>query len=78
MSKNGNIYAHIIEASTGKIVAKERIPCTPRKGDEIRLGGEGAEKYYSVVCVVWVYDEPENPFYRVNIGVEKRKDTDGH
>jgi len=41
----------------------------PVVGDEIRLGGEGSEKYYTVNHRVWVYDEPECPFSRVNVGV---------
>jgi len=58
------IYAHFIDNHNDKIIKKRQISSVPRQGDEIRLGGEGKEKYYQVIKVVYVYDEPIN---RVNI-----------
>lgn len=42
----------------------------PRVGDEVRFLGE---KYYTVTMVVWVYDEPEAPWGRANVGLESIK-----
>lgn len=70
MKNNGNVYAHFIDEVDNKILLKRIITCAPRQKDEIRIGGEGSEKYYKVTRVIWVYDEPENPYERVNIGVK--------
>lgn len=59
---------HIIEIATEKMLAKPTVPHCPRVGDEIRLSGP---RYYKVDLVVWVFDEPENPHQRVNIGASK-------
>jgi len=67
----GNIYAYVVQEKDGQLLYKLRICGVPRVGDEIRSGGEGAEKYYKVMRVLWVYDEPECPFDRVNIGVKR-------
>jgi hypothetical protein len=67
---NGNIYAHFIGEINNKQLFKRLITHVPRPNDEIRMGGEGNEKYYKVTRVIWVYDEPDNPYERVNIGVE--------
>lgn len=47
----------------------------PRTGDTVRIGGEGSEKYYRAGEVVWVYDEPEYPYDRVNVGVVMIEDN---
>lgn len=57
--------AHFIHEERG-MVARRYIDFVPRVGDELRFEGE---KYYKVTLVVWVYDEPENPSQRVNIGL---------
>ena len=70
MREKGNIYIHFIEESADHVLCKRLVSSVPRTGDEMRFGGEGSEKYYKITRVVWVYDEPTNPFERVNIGVE--------
>ena len=45
----------------------------PRVGDEIRVGGETNEAFYTVKRIVWVYDEPAYPCQRVNIGIAKAR-----
>ena len=71
--KEKNILLHIINDNNDKIIGKPLVLAVPRIGDEIRLGGEGAERYYKVILVVWIYDELESPFERVNIGVDPIK-----
>ena len=70
MINSGNTYLHVIEESTDKQVIRRLVTCVPRPGDEIRVGGKGAEKYYKVTRVIFVYDEPDCPYGRANIGVE--------
>lgn len=70
MRDKGNIYIHFIEENGDHVLSKRLVSSVPQSGDEIRLGGEGNEQYYKVTRLVWVYDEPENPFERLNIGVE--------
>ncbi len=33
------------------------VQAVPRVGDEVRLGGAGAERYYKVKRVIWCLDE---------------------
>jgi len=70
MKDAGNIYIHFIDEDDDHVISKKLVSAVPRAGDDIRLGGEGKEQYWKVTRVVWVYDEPSNPFERVNIGVE--------
>jgi hypothetical protein len=67
MRDKGNIYLHIIDESDNRIIGKKLVSSVPRPNDELRMGGE---IYYKVNRVVWVYDELDNPFERVNIGAE--------
>ena len=54
------------------LFAKKYCSHVPSIGHEIRLGGKGDEKYYKVEGpIVWVYDEPENPCDRVNVGISE-------
>lgn len=68
--EKGSIYLHIINESDDHILNKILVSAVPRAGDELRLGGRGKERYYKVTRLVWVYDEPETPFERVNVGVK--------
>lgn len=63
------VCIHIIDSYTDRLITKEFATHVPRVFDDIRVGGEGNERYYTVEAVVWVYDEPESPYERVNIGV---------
>jgi len=71
MRDKGNIYIHIIEEGDSHVLSKRLVSSVPRPGDEIRFSVEGKEQFYEVTRVVWVYDEPEHPFDRVNIGVNQ-------
>ncbi len=57
---------HFINQKTGRVYSTPLAFQVPRKGDEIRLTKKG---FYEVTSVVWVYDEPESPYSRVNIGL---------
>jgi hypothetical protein len=59
------IKAHFIHEKDG-LIHKSLIEHAPEVGDELRFPGE---KYYKVTRKVWVYDEPEAGFSRLNIGV---------
>jgi hypothetical protein len=65
---NGEICIHFIEDN---LVFKKYSYNVPRVGDEIRVGGDGDERYFKVDIVVWVYDEPLTPYERVNIGISR-------
>ena len=69
MSYIGNTLLHIVEEKENLLISKKLVYNVPRIGDELRLGGMLAEKFYKVIQVLWVYDEPESPYERVNIGV---------
>jgi len=62
---NHAISAHFIHEEKG-LIARMTIDHAPMAGDEIRLAGE---RYYKVTRRVWVYDEEDTPFQRLNIGV---------
>ena len=64
---NKSTCIHFIEDN--KLIEKILTSSVPAVGDDIRIGGEGREKYYRVAVICWVYDEQENPLDRVNIGV---------
>lgn len=59
------ISAHFIHEERG-MLAKMAINHAPRVGDDIRMEGE---IYYKVTRLIWIYDEPHQPFQRLNIGV---------
>lgn len=69
MKDKGNIYIHFIMENDDKVLIKHLASSVPRAGDEIRIGGEDNDRYYKVTRVVWVYDEPDFPYERVNIGI---------
>ncbi|MBU1567754.1 MAG: hypothetical protein KJ630_19280 [Proteobacteria bacterium] len=69
MNREPTIQIHFIDYKTDKIVLRELASHVPRVEDEIRFGGIGAERFYKVIRVVWVYDEKEVPAGRVNVGV---------
>jgi hypothetical protein len=71
MNNKANIQIHIV--CDNKEIAREWVCHVPRLGDEIRLGGPDDERFYAVERIVWVYDEKDNPFDRVNIGVAESK-----
>jgi hypothetical protein len=59
------IAAHFIHESKG-LLFKRTINHAPSVGDEIRMPGE---RYFKVTVLVWVYDEDDSPFQRLNIGI---------
>ena len=70
MSKE-KLQIHIIEVESEKMLARPIMYHCPSVGDELRLS---EKHYFKVTCVVWVLDENESLFTRVNIGVEAIKD----
>lgn len=65
MNNTTAISAHFIHEKHGMVYRKV-IDHAPRVGDEIRIS---ESTYYKVTMLVWVYDEPECPYQRLNIGV---------
>jgi hypothetical protein len=65
-----NISIHFIEEGKDHVVSKQLTSKVPRSGDEIRLGGKDRERFYKITRVIWIYDEPDSPFERINIGIE--------
>lgn len=68
------IKAHFIHEDRG-ILYKRQIEFAPAVGDELRFDGD---RYFVVTRKVWVYDEPEAEFSRLNIGMldaEQDKET---
>ncbi|WP_305821360.1 hypothetical protein [Massilia brevitalea] len=61
------INAHFIHGERG-LLYRVLIAFAPRVGDELRFPGE---KYFSVVRLVWVYDEPEAKFARLNVEIKE-------
>lgn len=60
------IAIHGIEVTTGRMIFRRLEEFVPRVGDEIRLD---EDTFYTVTKVVWVYDEPDHPHHRVNLGL---------
>lgn len=63
------IKAHFIHEDRG-LLYQQLIEFAPSVGDELRFAGE---KYFVVTRKVWVYDEPEAKFSRLNIGMVEAK-----
>jgi len=59
------IKAHFIHPDKG-VLFKQQIYFAPRVGDELRFIGD---RFYKVTRLVWVYDEPEAHFSRLNIEI---------
>ncbi len=54
-----------------KMVHRRTTKFPPSIGDEIRLPGPGGrETFFEVLRRVWAYDEPKNPYERLNIEVK--------
>jgi hypothetical protein len=70
MEKLKEILIHFIAGKNGELIATRQAINVPRVGDQVRLPGN---KFYKVDMVVWVYDEPESLYHRVNIGLKKIK-----
>lgn len=66
------IKAHFVHPTDG-MVGKFTIEHAPRVGDELRFPGE---IFFKVARLVWVYDEPEAQFTRLNIEVHDIKKDD--
>ena len=64
----GKHYIHFILGD--QLLFKKTTNMVPSVGDEIRIKDKGSEKFYLVEKRVWVYDEPECPLNRVNLGVK--------
>jgi hypothetical protein len=60
-----SIKAHFIHEERGLHYGRV-IAFAPRVGDELRFADD---KYFTVTRLVWVYDEPEARFSRLNIGI---------
>ena len=65
--KDKNILIHFI--LDNELLFTRLASHVPRVSDEARFGGIGNENFYKVCHVCWVYDEDENPYERVNIGI---------
>lgn len=59
------IRAHFIHSERG-LLSVQNLHHAPSVGDELRFEGD---IYFKVVRKVWVYDEPESPFSRLNIEI---------
>lgn len=62
------IRAHFIHTKRGVLFIRN-IHHAPSVGDEIRFNGATGDIYFTVVRKVWVYDEPEALFSRLNIEI---------
>lgn len=62
---------HFIGEESGQLHSKNIVSNVPRTRDEVRFGGVGNEEIFVVTRIVWVYDEPDNPYHRVNVGIER-------
>lgn len=60
------IKAHFIHED-GRVISKQLIAFAPAVGDELRFAGD---RFFVVTRKVWIYDEPEAGFSRLNIGVQ--------
>ena len=62
------IKAHFIDIETDEMVRQYVIYFPPRVGDELRFS---EKSFYLVETLIWVFDEPEQPYQRLNIGISK-------
>ncbi len=70
MKYNGTIFIQFIEEGSDHILSERLVSNTPNRGDLLRFGGEGNELIYKVTRIIWIYDEPNNSYERVNVGIE--------
>ncbi|WP_343728488.1 hypothetical protein [Duganella sp.] len=59
------IKAHFVHEERG-LFSRRQIDFAPSVGDELRFEGE---HFFVVTRKVWVFDEPEAQFTRLNIGI---------
>lgn len=52
---------------------KQHCRHAPNTGDEIRIGGDGSEMFFTVGKRVWVYDESESPYTRLNVEIAEAR-----
>lgn len=64
-----SFYVHIIDEDANTMLTKRKMAGVPRVDDELRWGGEGHERYYRVIRVVWCLDEDHVAGQRINIAV---------
>jgi len=71
MTNTTKTYIHFIDNETDKIISKRMLSAIPRVGDIVRFaaGGKGIA-FYRVIEVCFIYDEPDCPHERVNVGLE--------
>ena len=69
------ILVHFINTK-GVIVFKRIVTNPPNVGDEVRRGGPGNERFYSIWRRVWAYDEPDCPFERLNVEVKEIEEVE--
>lgn len=62
------ISAHFIHSKRGLLYVL-MLHHAPSVGDELRFQGATGSIYFTVVRKVWVYDEPEKKFSRLNIEI---------
>lgn len=65
MSLEKSIKAHFVHEKNG-LLYKRVIKFAPSVGDELRFAND---QFFAVTRLVWVYDEPEAQFSRLNIGI---------
>lgn len=62
MNLESKVNIHFIVKN--KLKYTKIVEHVPKKGDEVRFN---VDEFYEVVRVVWVYDEPNEPWSRANI-----------
>ena len=69
MNLDEKVCIHFIEEDADKIFSRQLTNYVPRVGDEVRFFADGYVTFFKLTRVVWVYDELESIYQRVNIGM---------
>lgn len=71
MTNTTKTYIHFIDSESDKVISKRLLSAIPRVGDTTRFAvGEKGIAFYRIIEVCFIYDEPDFPHERVNVGLE--------
>lgn len=71
MTNTTKTYIYFIDNESDKVISKRLLSAIPNVGNTTRFSvGEKGISFYRVIEVCFVYDEPDCPYERVNVGLE--------
>lgn len=71
MTNTTKISIYFIDNESDEVISKRLLSAIPRIGDTVRFAvGYKGITFYRIIEVCFIYDEPDCPYERVNVGLE--------